>query len=424
MSANGQLVSTQPITLASDGRYARFARSAGGVLVAWSTFGNDYDVYSRTAGSFALLESASTELLAISTRWQVQPHLASGPKPLAVFGTFKDALRASVPGSGSDAVLETTRSTAAVATRGRSSYLTAWIATDPAGATVRVKRVTFDGTPIDAEPRIIATEPVPAPEPLYPAAPSVAFDGTNFLVVWKVVNGELHGVRVSPSGEPLDAQPIVIATDSAAVTSSVVWNGSAYVVIWIDQRYPTGGITPPVPVPAKLTVTRVAPDGHFLDASPRVVWQEAPAGYLGVAANGNELFVLFNSNTCLTGLTLNNDGSLRDAARPIDCTHSGLEIDAAWDGREFAAVWSDPATHTIYAQRFDAALHPLDSTPLTVNPPGSVAIQPAIAASDGGATIAYVRFADEQPFGGVARVFTRLLPRLGPAVPRLRPSRF
>src|SRR5205823_6499202 len=145
----------------------------------------------------------------------------------------------------------------------------------------------------------------------YDAPPAIAFDGANFLITWKVVSGDLHAMRVSPSGQALDAQPIVVATQTAAASSTVVWNGSAYVVAWIDQRYPTSGITPPIPVPAQLKVVRVAADGHVLDASPKILQLEKPGNYLGVAWNGSDLFALFNGDTCIWGAILNNDGTPR-----------------------------------------------------------------------------------------------------------------
>ena len=76
-------------------------------------------------------------------------------------------------------------------------------------------------------------------------SPSVAFDGTNFMVVW-ADSGTLEqvlGVRLNPAGQLLDPDPIHIAgtATSLADEPAIVWNGSRYLVAYTQGA--SGGET-------------------------------------------------------------------------------------------------------------------------------------------------------------------------------------
>jgi len=67
--------------------------------------------------------------------------------------------------------------------------------------------------------------------------PSVAWDGSNFLVVWedsRAARRGILGARVSPAGAVLDPAGIVIT--AAASLPDVSWDGTSFVVVWTDER--------------------------------------------------------------------------------------------------------------------------------------------------------------------------------------------
>jgi hypothetical protein len=104
---------------------------------------------------------------------------------------------------------------------------------------------------------------------LYPA---VAFDGTNFLVTWQQLAtsgatvGSIYAVRVSPAGVVVDPTPILIANPATgAFSPSVAFDGTNYLVVWLDtlpQGASPGSLTPGV------YGARVSTNGVLLDGTP------------------------------------------------------------------------------------------------------------------------------------------------------------
>jgi len=95
--------------------------------------------------------------------------------------------------------------------------------------------------------------------------PSVAFDGTNYLVVWGnyatgSFNADIYGVRVNQSGYPVDASSFAIMVDDYGQWFPVVdFDGTNYLVVWDDRR--NGNGTPDI------YGTIVTPHANVLNAS-------------------------------------------------------------------------------------------------------------------------------------------------------------
>ena len=90
---------------------------------------------------------------------------------------------------------------------------------------------------------------------------AVGFDGTNHLVVWSDARGgtgqDLYGARVSKAGVVLGSAPIVISAASGdEVAAAVAFDGTNYLVVWQDSRGSTG---------RDIYGARVSPDGTVLD---------------------------------------------------------------------------------------------------------------------------------------------------------------
>jgi large repetitive protein len=99
-----------------------------------------------------------------------------------------------------------------------------------------------------------ATVPAPGDQ----ALPAVAFDGTNYLVVWEDTRSgarDIYGIRVNPAGEVIDsgAIPISAATGDQR-QPAIAFDGANYLVVWQDARSGT-----------RIYGARVTPAGVVLD---------------------------------------------------------------------------------------------------------------------------------------------------------------
>lgn len=118
---------------------------------------------------------------------------------------------------------------------------------------------------------------------------SIAFDGNNYLVVWENewdgggVGGDIYGIFVSPSGEVLEPAGFPIITNNSQRTPSVAFDGTNYFVVWSDWSNTSNGLV--------IRGTRITPNGTVLDAGGILISPVArPIG----AVNPS---IAFNSNS-------------------------------------------------------------------------------------------------------------------------------
>ncbi|HEY6002414.1 MAG TPA: hypothetical protein VIV57_06025, partial [Anaeromyxobacter sp.] len=169
-------------------------------------------------------------------------------------------------------------------------------------------RVARDGTVLDADGIAISTA---ASHQLDPA---VAFDGTNYLVVWQDLRSgeyDIYCARLSPAGLVLDADGIAVSTaihDQSA--PAVVFDGTNHVIAWQDLR---GGIA------SDILAARVSPDGVVLDGSGiPVAAADGAQGAPALAFDGAYTLVLWTDAAALPasvrGARLDSAGTVLDPA--------------------------------------------------------------------------------------------------------------
>ena len=103
-------------------------------------------------------------------------------------------------------------------------------------------------------------------------APAIAFDGVNFLVVWRDTRSgsgpsddtDIYGTRVSTAGTVLDPAGIAITTaPHIQGEPDLTFDGTNYLAVWPDaRRYPSQ--TQP---PFDVFGTRISPAGALLDGT-------------------------------------------------------------------------------------------------------------------------------------------------------------
>ena len=141
---------------------------------------------------------------------------------------------------------------------------------------------------------IVGAEFMISPDSSSNWSPSVAYDGTNYLVVWGrfVGNYEIYGAIVSPTGSRITPL-VVFSAPGEQISPSVDFNGSNYLVAWRDTRTGSGPS-----LTTDIYGTRISPNGTVLD--PAGVAIATAPGYQGepaVASDGTNFFVALSNQS-------------------------------------------------------------------------------------------------------------------------------
>jgi len=196
--------------------------------------------------------------------------------------------------------------------------------------------------------------------------PAVAFDGVNYLVVWEDGrngwNGlDIYGTRVSRDGRILDEAGIVISASLGnQQTPSVAFDGTNFLVVWMDLR-----------TLREIYAARVSPDGAVLDPDGIVIsstscelWQPS------VTFGGTNYLVVWSSNmSCIYGSRVSPDGAVLDP-NGITIAPGANDPSVSFDGTNYFVVWSDYRGGTfpdIYGSRVSQGGVVLDTTGIAIS---------------------------------------------------------
>jgi hypothetical protein len=119
---------------------------------------------------------------------------------------------------------------------GNQNYLVVWTDYRNGNYDIYGARVDFSGNVLDPDGFPISDTYN------WESFPDVAWDGTNFFVVWTddrsvTTYDDIYGARVSPQGEVLDPDGIQISNTTALEeTPAIAYNGSVYLVAWEHAR--------------------------------------------------------------------------------------------------------------------------------------------------------------------------------------------
>jgi hypothetical protein len=225
----------------------------------------------------------------------------------------------------------------AVASDGTNSLVVWQDCRNGSGSDIYGARVTSDGTVLDPSGVAISTAANDQ------ALPAVAFDGTNFLVVWHDYRGgaypDIYGTRVTSDGTVLDPSGVAISTAVYdQVQPAVTFDGANFLVAWQDGRSGSYDIYG----------ARVTPGGSVLDPSGIAVSratgdQELPA----VAFDGTNFLVVWEDQRSVSsdiyGARVTPGGTVLDSAGIAIsiAINNQLFPAAAFDGTNFLVAWED-----------------------------------------------------------------------------------
>lgn len=235
-------------------------------------------------------------------------------------------------------------------------------------------RVTTTGSVLDASGAVISEAAN------FQVAPQIVWNGSQFLVVWmdrrSGVDYNIYGARLSSTGTLLDSAGIAISTQAGDESfPAPAWNGTNYFVAWMDKR---GGSV------NDIYGARVSTAGAVLDASGIAVSTATGEQFRpDVASDGSNYLVVWGdqrsgANDDIYGARVDSSGTLLDASGVAISTAANKQQAAQviWTGSEYFVIWADSrlgsTTSDVYAQR-------LSSTATLVSTEIALAANPAIA---------------------------------------------
>jgi large repetitive protein len=219
-----------------------------------------------------------------------------------------------------------------------TNYLIVWQDLRNGSADIYGTRVTQAGITLDTNGIAISNAAN------WQASPSVAFGGTNYLVVWEDGRNDwdIYGARVNPSGTVIDSSGIPVSTANYWQWSpAIVFDGTNYLVVWEDFR---NG-----PDNSEIYGTRISQTGLVIDPmgiaiSTAIYWQWSPA----IAFDGTNYLVTWedernNSFYDIYGARINQSGIVLDPAGIAILTDSLDQRfpSIAFDGINYLTVWQD-----------------------------------------------------------------------------------
>ncbi|MEO0098187.1 MAG: T9SS type A sorting domain-containing protein [candidate division WOR-3 bacterium] len=212
-----------------------------------------------------------------------------------------------------------------------TNYLVVWEDMRTYSEGIFGTRVSGEGIVLDSAGILITTQG---------SSPAVASDGRNYFVVWEE-GGDIYGTRVAPNGQILDPEGIPISTAFFLQKNpAVAFDGINYLVVWEDGR--SGHF------PAAIYGARVSPEGILLDPEGILI-TEGSGGNInpGVAFGERNYLVVWENRPFyendIYGIRLNRDGVILDTAPiPISTEINWQKFPSLIFGDEnFFVVWED-----------------------------------------------------------------------------------
>jgi hypothetical protein len=354
-------------------------------VVAWGDQrSGPSDVYASRVTSAGVVQDAAGIGVSTASAGQVLPALAAaGSSVLAVWGdargSSEDVYGARInagtvldPSGRVLATLASPQEAPAVAWDG-SGYLAVWQdGRGSGGDDVYAARAAADGTPLDGTG--IAVSAGAAPE----GEPDVAWNGTNYLVVWQDYRSgtgyDVYAARVSAAGTVLEAGGIAVSTAAGDQTSpAVASDGSGWLVTWTDAR--NLGTTGDDVYAARISGAGTVQDATGIAVSTAAGAQRSPT----VAHDGTGWLLAWEDRRSgafadLYAARVNASGSVLDAAGIPVSTAAGDQRapSLAWNGANFVLAWEDRRSGTsydVYAARVSSAGAVVDAAGIALSTP-------------------------------------------------------
>jgi hypothetical protein len=199
-------------------------------------------------------------------------------------------------------------------------------------------------------------------------SPSVAFDETNYLVVWEDYRhgdtSDIYGARVNPAGVVLDSNSFSISTATGDQKSpSVAFDGTNYLVVWVDYRNDSDY--------ADIYGARVNQAGVVLDTSVNAIAiAPYPQWFPSVAFDGTNYLAVWQDERNggridVYGARVNQAGVVLDSNGIVISTHATWFVypSVVFDGTNYLVAWENQSD--IYGAKVNPLGSVIDTFPVS-----------------------------------------------------------
>ena len=222
------------------------------------------------------------------------------------------------------------------------------------------------GTIVDTAGNVLQTFPISSHDCVFPR-PSVASDGTGFLVVFRR-DGAIVATRLSGAPAYSVVSEATVSTGTSNAFPAVSFGGAGYFVVWAKfSDYPNGydiygakvgtDGQPSAEMPVFVqTGEQISPAITFDGVNYLVIWQDTRSG------SGP------SSDTDIFGTRVAPDGTVLDSTGIAISTAPNVQGDPAltFDGTNYFAVWMDARRYPVQTQP------PVDVFGTRISPAGTL----------------------------------------------------
>jgi hypothetical protein len=251
---------------------------------------------------------------------------------------------------------------------------------------IQTTREVRDGVPIALAPagwRSEGNNAASDPAPGYQFEAAIAFDGTNYLIAWQDGRSgaaDIYGARVSPAGAVLDPDGIAISTAAGEQeVPALAFDGTNYLVVWRDGRSGNWDIYG----------ARVSPAGAVLDPGGIAI-STAPGfqHYPALAFDGTNYLVAWQDGRSGAGDDIYSSrvspaGAVLDPGGIAISTAAGNQGGPAlaFDGANYLVAWGDwrSGAGDIYGTRVSPVGAVLDPGGIAISTAPIYQVSPALA---------------------------------------------
>ena len=404
----GSVLDAAGIAIATSGSEPAVAFDGNNFLVAWAGNGATGARVTRAGsvldptGIFIGANEGGFGGSGLAVAFNGTDYLVVWTQPQAGFLSYFDVAGARVMRSGS--VLDPTGIAVATSANDQTmpavafdgtNFLVVWAdgQSGDLGSDIFGARVTPSGSLLDGTGIPIATRPGSQ------SHPAVAFDGTNYLVVWS--DGDIFGARVTTSGSVLDTTSLPIATATELeFVPAVAFNGADYLVVW--ERYSASSSF-------DILATRVTPAGSLLDATAIPIATDPGSQTNPAVASDGTNFLVVWAHDDIVGARVSPAGSVLDLTDiPISTAPNQQHTPTvSFDGTNFLVVWWDKRSgDDVFGGRVTPSGSVLDGTGIPIATGPSQQLFPSVAFSGSSSLVVW----REESSSGTEIVGTRVSP--------------